>query len=184
MKKDKIILSIPCQLKFAETVEKFVLALEPLLRKPLSRDALFELKLVLSEAFVNVVHHSSHDIAQPVEISFEIDQGDLKICLRDRGKGLPIGKCFPPYPEELVGTSHVLLKTMDGVVNALVEDRVTLRLTFKENNFNEVSSEDLFEKAQEGGTGISLMTKLMDVVRFKFLVKEGNYLQLIKRLER
>lgn len=182
MKNDKIILSVPAQLKFTETVERFVEVITPLIKKPLPDNCLFEIKLVLSEAFVNVVHHSFHSFADLVEIVFVIEPHSLKICLRDRGKGLPIRNHFPPYSKELVGTSQVLLRTLDGEVNAFVEDRVTLQLTFKENNISEIPPETLFEKAQESGLGISLMTKLMDEVRFKYLANEGNYLELVKRL--
>lgn len=183
MKQDRIIVSLPAQLKFAQSAEQFVEVVKPLLKKPLPEEVAFELKLVLNEAFVNVVHHSFHNSAELVQILFELEPHSLKICLKDRGKGVPVGNHFPPYPKELVGTSQLLLRTIDGEVKALVEDRFTLLLNFTENNIHAFSSEELFEKAQEGGTGISLMTKLMDEVRFKYLVEEGNYLELVKRLE-
>ncbi|MFQ5824550.1 MAG: ATP-binding protein [bacterium] len=182
MNKDKIILWVPCNLKFTETVENIVEVIRPLFNSSLSTNRVFEIKLVLNEAFVNVVRHSSQNVAELVEIIFEMEPQSLKICLKDKGKGLAILEHFPPYPQKLIGTSQVFLKTMDGEVRALVEDSVTLQLTFNEINIDEFPPEYIFEKTQDRGMGISLMTKLMDEVRFKYMENEGNYLELIKNL--
>lgn len=180
MRKDKIILSVPCQRRFAAIVESFVDILLPLLNGSASEHTAFELKVVLNEAFINVINHSSSDLKSLVEIMFEIEPHRLGIRFRDTGRGMPIHKHYPPYPEQMIGTSQVLLKTMDGKVIAYIKDNRTLILTFKENNIEKISSERLAELARDGGMGISLMTKIMDEVRFQYFDLEGNFLELIK----
>ncbi len=180
MEKDKIVILVPCCLKFTETVENSVNIILPLLKVSDAEKTAFDLKVVLNEAFVNVVNYCSNELSTAVQIMFDVEPHRLGIRIRDRGKGLPIQEQYPPYPNKMVGTKQVLLKTMDGEVIAYVDNDHTITLTFQEHNLEDISSEVLFESAKEGGMGISLMTKLMDEVRFTYLESKYNYLELVK----
>jgi anti-sigma regulatory factor (Ser/Thr protein kinase) len=177
---EKIVLSVPPDLKFISTVENFVDLILPHFNVDDSLSIANQLRSTLNEAFVNVIHHSPQSLYEPVEIIFEIDKPKLRIHFRDKGKGIQIQGRFPPYPKDFKNTTHKILETIDGEVVAYVEDINTLRLNFNEYNVDEIDSQELLEKVKEGGMGLSLIIKLMDRVRFVFETGKGNCLEITK----
>jgi len=180
---EKIVLSVPPDLKFTSTVENFVDVILPHFNVENSLSLANQLRLALNEAFVNVIHHSPETLYELVEIIFEIDKLKLLIHFRDKGKGIQIQGHFPPYPNDFKNTTHKILETIDGEVVAYVEDSNTLRLNFNEYNIDEIDPQELLERAKEGGMGLSLIIKLMDRVRFVFETGKGNCLEITKVLE-
>ena len=180
---EKIVLSVPPDLKFTSTVENFVDVILPHFNVENSLSLSNQLRLALNEAFVNVIHHSPETLYELVEIIFEIDKLKLLIHFRDKGKGIQIQGHFPPYPNDFKNTTHKILETIDGEVVAYVEDSNTLQLNFNEHNVDEIDPQKLLEKAKEGGMGLSLIIKLMDRVRFVFETGKGNCLEITKTLE-
>jgi anti-sigma regulatory factor (Ser/Thr protein kinase) len=180
---EKIVLSVPSDLKFTSTVENFVDVILPNFHVENSLSLANQLRSTLNEAFVNVIHHSPETRYDLVEIIFEIDKLKLRIHFRDKGKGIQIQGYFPPYPDDYKDTTHKILETIDGEVVAYVEDSNTLQLRFNEHNVDEIDPQKLLEKAKEGGMGLSLIIKLMDRVRFVFEKGKGNCLEITKILE-
>lgn len=180
---EKIVLSVPPDLKFISTVENFVDVILPHYNVVNNLSLAIQLRSTLNEAFVNVIRHSPKRLYEPVEIIFEIDKPKLRIHFRDKGKGIQIQGHFPPYPDEYKNTTHKILETIDGEVVAYVEDSNTLQLSFNEYNVDEIDPQELLEKAKEGGMGLSLIIKLMDRVRFVFETGKGNCLEITKILE-
>jgi anti-sigma regulatory factor (Ser/Thr protein kinase) len=180
---EKIVLSVPPDLKFTSTVENFVDVILPHFNAKDSISLANQLRSTLNEAFVNVIHHSSESLCELVEITFEFDKQQLLIQFRDKGKGIKIQGHFPPYPDDFKNTTHKILETIDGEVIAYVEDSNTLQLNFNEYKVDEIDPQKLVEKAKEGGMGLSLIVKLMDCVRFVFETGKGNCLEITKILE-
>lgn len=183
MGKDILTFWVPSHLRFTQTVENFVNVILPLLKVSDAEKTIFELKVVLNEAFVNVVNYCSSNSSTLTEIVFEVEHPRLGICFRDEGKGLSVQGQYPPYPQKMVGTKQLLLKTLDGKVVAHVENEHTVLLNFLEFNLDNIPPEVLIASAKDRGMGISLMTKIMDEVRFKYLPGEGNCLELVKYLK-
>ena len=140
----------------------------------------FCLDVVLTEAFINVVRHSSQNAVDPVRVEFSLNPQSMRVTLSDTGTGLPLAGVMPPYPVHFVGESKKLLGTLDGRVIAFVDDPCTLQLRFEEVDLDAFSDEELTLNATEGGMGISLMTKTMDKVCFQYRKGEGNDLILTK----
>lgn len=180
---EKIVLSVPADLKFTSTVENFVDVILPHCNVKNSLSFANQLRSALNEAFVNVIHHAPETRYELVEIIFEIDKLRLRIQFRDKGKGLQIQGHFPPYPTEFKDTTHTIRETIDGEVVAYVEDRNTLRLRFNDHDIDELDPQNLLAKAKEDGMGLSLIIKLMDCVRFVFEKGKGNCLEITKMLE-
>lgn len=185
MPNNAIILSVPPDLRFTETVENFVDVILPHLSAKNSLMLAQQLRSILNEAFVNVIRHAPQNLEQFVQVIFEVDQPRLMIYFPDQGGGIQVNGYAPPYPSELIGSSHVLLKTIDGEVMGLVEDKNSVLLSFKEekNDEEKTDMKQLLESVKEGGMGLSLITKLMDRVRFVFIEGEGNRLEITKTIE-
>lgn len=180
---EKIVLSVPPDLKFTSIVENFASIILPYYNVGNSLSLANQLRSTLNEAFVNVIRHTPESLYELVEIIFEIDKPKLLIHFRDKGKGIQIQGYSPPYPDELKGTTNKILETIDGEVVAYIEDSNTLQLSFNEYNVDGIDSEKILEKAKEGGMGLSLIIKLMDRVRFIFETGKGNCLEITKILE-
>lgn len=85
---EKIILSVPPDLKFISTVENFVDVILPHYNMENSLSLANQLRSTLNETFVNVIRHSPKPQDKPVEIIFEFDKLKLRIYFRDKGKGI------------------------------------------------------------------------------------------------
>ncbi|HGY55894.1 MAG TPA: ATP-binding protein [Caldithrix abyssi] len=177
---NKIVLSVPPDLRFTATVENFVDIVAPHFNMDKHDKDIHILRSILNEAFVNVIRHTESDLENPVEIIFEIDTPRLFIHFTDRGKGIALQDHYPPYPQEFVGQFFTVLSTIDGEVMAYVKDRNTIELSFKEIDISGLDQSELLKNARPGGMGLSLIVKLMDEVRFVFTENEGNCLQISK----
>lgn len=179
----KIVLSVPSDINYLATVESFAELL--IKRYDLSEEerSTFSrrLRATLNEAFVNVIRHTPVPENALVEIEFEIDEPELIIRFPDWGKGLEIEGFFPPFPEKLIGTDHLFLKTIDGEVHVQVESKFSLKLRFKEFNKN-LDPDKLLENVSEGGMGLSIIVKTMDEARFILDDKKGHFLEIKKHL--
>ncbi len=183
MYSNKVILSVPPDLKYTSAVECFAGMVIPLLRIQGADKLIEELRSTLNEAFVNVIRHSPTSVEEFVEIIFEIDEPKLMIHFTDHGMGVSIKNKYPPYPGELVNTSQTLIRTIDGAVMARVESPFAIKLYFKEIDMDRSDPDSILKNAKPGGMGISLIVKLMDSVRFIYNEQEGNRLEITKYLE-
>jgi|SRR5579883_1778127 serine/threonine-protein kinase RsbW len=96
-------LLVPSDLKFLSIVENWLLGcLEIQLRDSIdwSRQS-NRLRLVLVEAYSNVVRHAHRDQPYlPVLIRLELKERDIALEVWDCGKGYDISKYLPPSPSE------------------------------------------------------------------------------------
>ena len=179
----KIVLSVPSDIHYLATVESFAELL--IKRYDLSEDerSIFSrrLRATLNEAFVNVIRHTPVPENALVEVEFELNESELIIRFPDWGRGLKIDGFYPPFPEELIGTDHLFLKTIDGEVHVHVESAQSLKLWFKEFNKN-LTPEKLLENVSEGGMGLSIIVKTMDEASFIWDEQRGHYLEIKKNL--
>lgn len=183
MYSNKVILSVPPDLRYTSAVERFAGLVIPLLKIQGEGKLIEQLRSTLNEAFVNVIRHSPTSVEDYVEIIFEIDDPKLMIHFTDRGRGIKINGKYPPYPRNLMNTSQSLLKTIDGEVMARVESPFAIKLFFEETDMDHSDPASILQNAKPGGMGISLIVKLMDSVRFVYNEPEGNRLEIIKFLD-
>lgn len=180
MTKNQIVLTVPADVRYTSTVESFTDIILPYLKTQDEQRLAVELRTSLNEAFVNVIRHSTLKRADLVEIKFELDNNTLIIVFQDKGPGISINGHYPPYPDDYVSTHHTLIKTIDGVIDVFVEEKESLLLTFKENDYQEQDPQQLLENARDGGMGLSLIVKVMDSVRFVYSEAFGNRLEITK----
>jgi len=181
MTSDTIILAVPRDLRFAESIEKFIGVLSTFVDTPRVDRLLFDLKVALNEAFVNIVRHASNDSERLVEIVFQVESQRLTTRIKDSGKGIPVQDCYPPYPDTLNGARRVLSRNLDGEIIATVKDRHSLNLDFKKNEIENESRENLLEMSTAYGMGLSLIAKMSDSVQFIFDEQQGNQLEFVIR---
>ena len=177
---DQIILSVPAKLDYLNTVENFVEIIIKHFKAKDNRKLSQMLRATVNEAFVNVLEHTPMSEEDMVTIIFELDPPALNIKFPDRGKGLQLAGNYPPYPEHLIGSDHLLLKTIDGELYARVESPQSARLWFKEND-DDLNREELIRKLKAGGMGLSIIVKFMDEVRFVFNQNKGHCLEVKKK---
>ncbi len=182
--KQKVVLSVPADFNYLQTVENFADLLFKHFGLKLKDDKLEQnLRSTVNEAFVNVLQHTPLPPGEWVNIIFELGERDFILRFPDQGKGIPIQQHYPPYPSHLVGSEHLILKTIDGDLYGKVETPTKLKLEFKGRsgvkNFDE-----LLEDVSEGGMGLSIIVKTMDEVRFVWDDEHGNVLEIKKSLRR
>ena len=68
-------------------------------------------------------------------------------------------------------------------MEANVKDQRTISLTFKDFEIDHVNEKDLLHMANEGGMGISMMTKIMDEVSYFYTSDKRNLLRLSKEFQ-
>ena len=124
-------LHVPSDLKFLSIVENWLLgALEVELgeRMDLTRQS-SRLRLVLVEAYSNVVRHAHRDQPNlPVLIRMELQDCDISLEIWDHGTGFDLGTYLPPAPEEMQEGGYGWL-----IMNRLM-DRVEYRLQINGRN--------------------------------------------------
>ncbi len=179
----KIVLSVPADINYLATVESFAELLIKRFELSEEERTAFSrrLRATLNEAFVNVLKHTPVPENALVEIEFEIDTPELVIRFPDWGKGVAIDGCYPPYPQKLIGSDHLFLKTIDGEVHFSVESDRVLKLWFKDFAEN-MNPDNLLENVSEGGMGLSIIVKTMDEARFVWDEERGHYLEIRKHL--
>jgi len=181
----KVILSVPSDIQYLATVESFAELLINRYDLSVEDQATFSrrLRATLNEAFVNVLRHTPVPDDALIEIEFEIAAQDLIMRFPDWGRGVKVAGSYPPFPQELVGTDHLFIKTIDGEVRMQVESANSLKLWFKEAE-DSTGPEKLLENVSEGGMGLSIIIKTMDETRFIWDDKKGHYLEIKKHLGR
>jgi serine/threonine-protein kinase RsbW len=124
-------LHVPSDLKFLTVVENWLLgALEVELQDQVdwTRQA-SRLRLVLVEAYSNVVRHAHRDQPNlPVLIRLELKERDLHLEIWDHGKGFDLSTYLPPTPEDHQEGGYGWL-----ILNRLM-DRVEYRLQVNGRN--------------------------------------------------
>lgn len=124
-------LHVPSDLKFMAIVENWLLgSLEAELQDQVdwSRQS-SRLRLVLVEAYSNVVRHAHRDQPNlPVLIRMELKDRDLQLEIWDHGKGFDLSTYLPPTPEEQQEGGYGWL-----ILNRLM-DRVEYRLQVNGGN--------------------------------------------------
>jgi serine/threonine-protein kinase RsbW len=124
-------LHIPSDLKFMAIVENWLLgSLEAELQDQVdwSRQS-SRLRLVLVEAYSNVVRHAHRDQPNlPVLIRMELKDRDLQLEIWDHGKGFDLSTYLPPAPEDQQEGGYGWL-----ILNRLM-DRVEYRLQVNGGN--------------------------------------------------
>jgi len=96
-------LHVPSDLKFLSIVEGWLLgSLETELGNQVdwSRQS-NRLRLVLVEAYSNVVRHAHKDQPNlPILIRLELEDGDIRLEIWDQGNGFDLSTYLPPVPEK------------------------------------------------------------------------------------
>ncbi len=181
----KVILSVPSDIHYLATVESFAELLIKRYELSAEDQSTFSrrLRATLNEAFVNVLRHTPVPEDALVEIEFEIAAQDLIMRFPDWGRGVKVAGFFPPFPQKLIGTDHLFIKTIDGEVHVTIESAHSLKLWFKEAE-NPKKAENLLENVSEGGMGLSIIIKTMDEARFIWDEQKGHYLEIKKHLGR
>jgi serine/threonine-protein kinase RsbW len=124
-------IQVPSSLKFLTVVEQWLLgSLEIELgdRVDWARQS-NRLRLVLAEAYSNVVRHAHKDRPHlPIEMTVEVQDRDLSIEIWDRGQGFSLETYLPPLPEAKQENGYGWL-----ILNRLM-DRVEYRLQVNGKN--------------------------------------------------
>ncbi len=182
--KQKVILSVPADFSYLQTVENFADLLFKHFGVKFKDEKLEQnLRSTVNEAFVNVLQHTPLPQGEWVNIIFELSEGDFVLRFPDQGKGIPVQEHYPPYPSHLVGSKHLILKTLDGYLYGMVESPTRLKLEFK-NRSGIKNFDELLQDVSEGGMGLSIIVKTMDEVRFVWDEAHGNVLEIKKALRR
>ena len=111
-------LNIPSDIRFLKIVEDWLLGcLEAELGDSIdwSQQAK-RLRLVLTEAYSNVVRHAHHQQPNlPVLIRLELDERNIRLEIWDYGKGYDLSTYLPPKPQEHGYGWLILNRLMDNV---------------------------------------------------------------------
>ncbi|HEY9702339.1 MAG TPA: anti-sigma regulatory factor [Allocoleopsis sp.] len=128
-------LSVPSDLKFLNIVESWMLGC---LEVELGSSADWpkqsnKLRLVLVEAYANVVRHAHKDQPHlPVVIGLELENADLALEIWDHGRGYQLDNYQSPLPEDLNIHGYgwaIIQKLMDKVEYQLqIDGRNCLKL--------------------------------------------------------
>ncbi len=124
-------LHVPSDIRFLKIVEDWLLGcLESQLGDSVDwPQQANRLRLVLSEAYSNVVRHAHHQQPNlPVLIRLEIREEEVKLEIWDYGKGYDLSTYLPPKPEEMQEHGYGWL-----ILNRLM-DKVEYRLQINGRN--------------------------------------------------
>ncbi len=180
--RQKVILSVPADFDYLQTVENFADILFKHFALKFKDEKLEQnLRSTVNEAFVNVLQHTPMPQGEWVNIVFELGESDFVLRFPDQGRGIPIRQHYPPYPSHLIGSEHLILKTLDGYLYGRVETPTRLKLEFKSRSGDKAFGE-LLKDVSDGGMGLSIIVKTMDEVRFVWDENRGNSLEIKKRL--
>lgn len=179
MADDTIVLAIPRNLRFLESVERFVGVVAAFINAPDTERLFFDLKVALNEAFVNIVKHTSVDSDGLIELAFKVEAKRLTTQIKDFGKGIAIQEFYPPYPKNLIGVCEVLSRNLAGEITATVKDPYTLSLDLKKSKIENKSRENLLEMTAGYGMGLTLIAKMTDQMKFIYDEKDGNKLEFV-----
>lgn len=131
-------LNVPSDIRFLKIVEEWLLgSLEAELGASVDwPQQANRLRLVLSEAYSNVVRHAHHQQPNlPVLIRLELDGQDIKLEIWDYGSGYDLSTYLPPNPQDKQEHGYgwlILNRLMDNVEYRLqVNGRNCLSLAAK-----------------------------------------------------
>jgi anti-sigma regulatory factor (Ser/Thr protein kinase) len=167
-------LHVPCDVQHTELVEEFIrFTTKSIFSKSAIRQT--ELCAAINEIFTNIIIHShTARIDQIVRFQVDIGKKIISISVFDNGPGFKIKKQLPPYDTDLIGYKQELKRVIDGRVMATVIDNNTVAFTFEESQ-NQLKDRLAILKTLNGhGLGISIITKIMDSLRYKYL-GEGKF---------
>lgn len=118
-------LQVPSDIRFLEVVEHWLLSsLEVQLGDSVDWPRQSNrFRLVLAEAYSNVIRHAHRDKPDlPVIIRLELGQGDIRLEIWDQGRGYEMNDYDPPLPEDKQENGYGWL-----IMNRLM-DRVDYKL--------------------------------------------------------
>ncbi|TFH00316.1 MAG: ATP-binding protein [Calditrichales bacterium] len=175
-------LHVPSDVKYTKLVEDFMRSLGEQIY-PSDENSRHRLSAVMNEVFTNIVKHSdTPSLEQMVRFQFEFQSGLLEISIYDNGPGIMIDDHYPPYPESLVGQRRKFREVIDGVVIMTILDTLSLEFSFDEVAYDEDEAALNFAELKSHGYGLSIITKIMDSVTYKF-IRPGIYdWKMTKRL--
>ncbi len=180
--KDRVILFVPAKLNYIALVENFIDLLLDQVPVKNKQKLAYRLRATVNEALANVIKHTPEPKDRMIPIHFEIDRGLVSIRFPDQGKGFKVSGKYPPYPQHLIGSNQLILKTIDGELWGFVEDEYSLKLWFKEKTVDSKSNQ-MIQNIRAGGMGLSIIVKFMDEARFVKEERGGNYLEVKKDFE-
>jgi anti-sigma regulatory factor (Ser/Thr protein kinase) len=175
-------LHVPCDIQHTELVEEFIrFTTKSLFENNTKRQT--QLCAAINEIFTNIISHSdTPQLDQIVRFQVDISQRVVSISVYDNGPGFKIKRQFPPYDIKLIGYTQELRRVIDGRVLATVTDVNTVQFTFEESE-NQQSDRLAILKTLEGhGLGISIITKIMDSLRYQYLGKGKFDWQMKKQI--
>lgn len=114
-------LRIPSDLKFLSVIEEWLLGFLRLELSDCPNWPQWEnrLRLVIVEAYSNVVRHAHHDEPhRPVLLRLDLQPGSLLLEVWDQGQGFDLGTYLPPTPNEFQEGGYgwlILNRLMDKV---------------------------------------------------------------------
>jgi anti-sigma regulatory factor (Ser/Thr protein kinase) len=175
-------LHVPCDVQYTELVEEFVrFTTKSIFSKNTIRQS--ELCAAINEIFTNIINHSDTSrIDQIVRFQVDIGVKIISMSVFDNGPGFEIKRQLPPYTRELIGYKQELKRVIDGRVMATVIDNNTVAFSFEESQ-NDLKDRLAILKTLDGhGLGISIITKIMDSLCYKYLGKGKFDWQMKKQI--
>ena len=175
-------LHVPCDIKHTELVEEFIrFTTRSIFLTNITLQT--ELCSAINEIFTNIISHSNTSrIDQIVRFQVDISEKVISISVYDNGPGFAIKEQFPPYDTKLVGYTQELRRVIDGRVLATVTDINTVRFTFEESEYQYTDRFAILKKLDGHGLGISIITKIMDSLTYKYLGKGKFDWQMKKQI--
>ncbi len=176
---------VPCKIEYTRMVEDFSELISNYLKvsedekKKLAQN----LRTVINEVFINVVKHSNTSaIDEMVRFQFEMGLNFIEISIFDYGPGFEAESHYPPYPPYLFGKKYPLNKVLDGLVFFKILDPFTVSFMFEPNTEADINFEEQETVLRDHGLGLSIITKLMDQVTYRY-IGEGRFdWKLVKQL--
>lgn len=181
---DIIRLHVPCKLEFTKLVEDFTKISATYLNPKATTEFTQKLCSVMNEVFINIVKHSkTSEENEIIRFQFEIGLKYFSISIYDYGPGFKANDHLPPYPKECIGEKYKLRDVIDGIVYYTVSDPFSIIFSFEEKQ--DVELDDLmdFEKLNDNGLGMSIVTKLMDTVTYSYVGNGKFDWKLVKNWE-
>ena len=175
-------LHVPCDVQHTELVEEFIrFSTKSLFLSNDSKQS--QLCLAINEIFTNIIHHSQ-TVWKDQIVRFQVDirKKNIAISVFDNGPGFEVEHQLPPYKQKLVGLKKEVRKVIDGRVMLTVLDTRTVGFSFEERE-NQITDRNAILRALDGhGLGISIITKIMDSLNYKYLGNGKFDWQMVKQI--
>ena len=175
-------LHVPCDIQHTELVEEFIrFTTKSLFLKEDSKQS--QLCTAINEIFTNIIIHSQTARKDQI-VRFQVDIGrkSIAISVFDNGPGFEIEHQLPPYRKNLIGYKKELKRVIDGRVMLTVLDTKTIGFTFEEEAYHFLDRNAILKTLDGHGLGISIITKIMDSLNYKYLGKGKFDWQMVKQI--